>query len=140
MKRSEISRLCKLGVKYVKVSAVDRFNVFSNLSGLCTRYENMFFLSSSGHDCKKKKKKAKERLPLVLIILRKLSTGFIYYLNMLKRLTMSVTTFTFVTSVYGLCLRVWMSWIKHLLEDHLSSISTPTATGMIFVTVVYPVS
>ena len=37
-------------------------------------------------------------------------------------------------------LRVPMSRVKHPPEDHLSSISTLAVTGMIFVTVVCPVS
>ena len=96
-----------------------------------------FFPSSRGHDCKRK---TIYWFPLVLIILRKLSTDLIYYLNILKRLVVSVTAFTFVTPVYGLFLRVWMSWVKHLPEYHLPSISTPAGSGMILVTVACPVS
>ena len=137
MKRSEISRLCKLGVKYVKVSAVDRFNVFSNLSGLFTRYENMFFLSSSGHDCKKKKK-SEGAVSACVDYLKKI-------VDRLYILPEYAEKIDYVCNCFHVCYfriwsLVWMSWIKHLLEDHLSSISTPTATGMIFVTVVYPVS
>ena len=96
-----------------------------------------FFPSSCGHDCKKKNDVV---VCACVDCLKKIVDRLCILLNILKRLAMSVTFFTFVTRVYGLCLRVWMSRVKHPPEDHLSSISTPAVTGMIFVTVVCPVS